>query len=84
MLGLDEMYPELLKLWPSLHCHGWNASLVSHGGQEIVTWQAWVVVPIFKKGSGGCAPATGGSHYSYARLLEWRLWPILDPQIQEE
>ncbi|KAI3362358.1 hypothetical protein L3Q82_012665, partial [Scortum barcoo] len=45
---------------------------------------------INKQWTGECVPITGGSHFSaspgkvYARVLERRIRPIVDPRIQEE
>ncbi|KAI3360255.1 hypothetical protein L3Q82_014564, partial [Scortum barcoo] len=53
-------------------------------------WQTGVVVPLFKKGDRRvCSNYRGITLLSlpgkvYARVLERRIWPIVDPQIQEE
>ncbi|KAI3375312.1 hypothetical protein L3Q82_021806 [Scortum barcoo] len=54
-------------------------------GTVPLVWQTGVVVPLFKRGTGECVPTTGGSHFSafpgkvYARVLERRIWPIVEP-----
>ncbi|KAI3363338.1 hypothetical protein L3Q82_011963 [Scortum barcoo] len=61
-------------------------------GTVPLVWQTGVVVPLLgKRGTGECVPTTGGSHFSaspgrsvYARVLERRIRPIVDPRIQEE
>ena len=40
--------------------------------------------PYSKRGTGGCVPTIGGSHSSASRVLERRIQPIVEPQIQEE
>ncbi|KAI3368000.1 hypothetical protein L3Q82_026820 [Scortum barcoo] len=54
-------------------------------------WQTGVVVPLFKKGDRRvCSNYRGITHFSaspgkvYARVLERRIRPIVDPWIQEE
>ncbi|XP_028272713.1 uncharacterized protein LOC114443008 [Parambassis ranga] len=53
-------------------------------------WQIGVVVPLFKKGDRRvCSNYRGITLLSlpgkvYARVLERRIWPIVDPRIQEE
>ncbi|KAI3373305.1 hypothetical protein L3Q82_006600 [Scortum barcoo] len=95
-LGVDEIHPEYLKSldvvglsWLTRLCNiAWRLGTVP------LEWQTGVVVPLFKKGTGECVPTTGGSHFSaspgrslYARVLERRIWPIVDnlgSQIQEK
>ena len=59
-------------------------------GTVPVAWQTGVVVPIFKKGDRRvCSNYREITLLSlpgkvYSRVLERRLWPIVEPQIQEE
>ena len=55
-----------------------------------VDWQIGMVVPIFKKGDRRVHSNYQGitllslPEKAYARVLERKLWPIVEPQIQEE
>ncbi|KAI3361768.1 hypothetical protein L3Q82_002111 [Scortum barcoo] len=59
-------------------------------GTVPLVWQTGVVVPLFKKGDRRVCSNYRGSHFSaspgkvYARVLERRIRPIVDPRIQEE
>ncbi|KAI3357040.1 hypothetical protein L3Q82_003675 [Scortum barcoo] len=60
-------------------------------GTVPLEWQTGVVVPLFKKGDRRVCSNYRGSHFSaspeeglYARVLERRIRPIVDPRIQEE
>ena len=90
--GVDGIGPEMLKamdivglLWLTrLFNVAWESGTVP------VAWQTGVVVPIFKKGDRRvCSNYREITLLSlpgkvYSRVLERRLWPIVEPQIQEE
>ena len=90
--GVDEIRPEMLKaldnvglLWLTrLYNVAWGSGTVP------MAWQTGVVVPIFKKGDRRvCSNYRGITLLSlpgkvYSRVLERRLRPIVEPQIQEE
>ncbi|KAL7857954.1 hypothetical protein AOLI_G00180560 [Acnodon oligacanthus] len=91
-LGVDEIRPEMLKAldivglsWLTHLCNiAWTSGTVP------LDWQTGVVVPIFKKGDRRvCANYWGITLLSlpgkvYAKVLERRLRPIGEPQIEEE
>ncbi|KAI3371579.1 hypothetical protein L3Q82_024147 [Scortum barcoo] len=90
--GVDEIRPEYLK---SLDVVGlsWLTRLCSIAwrlGTVPLEWQTGVVVPLFKKGDRRvCSNYRGITLLSlpgkvYARVLERRIRPIVDPRIQEE
>ena len=90
--GLDEIRPEYFK---SLDVVGlsWLTRLCSiawRSGTVPLEWQTGVVVPLFKKGDRRlCSNYRGITRLSlpgkvYARVLERRIWPIVEPWIQEE
>ncbi|KAI3358957.1 hypothetical protein L3Q82_015343 [Scortum barcoo] len=91
--GVDEIRPEYLK---SLDVVGlsWLTRLLQHcmevGDSASGVWQTGVVVPLFKKGDRRvCSNYRGITLLSlpgkvYARVLERRIRPIVDPRIQEE
>ena len=90
--GVDEIRPEMLKALDIVGL-SWLARLFSvawASGTVPVEWQTGVVVPIFKKGDRRvCANYRGITLLSlpgkvYSRVLERRLRPIVEPQIQEE
>ncbi len=90
--GVDEIRPEYLKSldvvglsWLTRLCNiAWRSGTVSLG------WQIGVVVPLFKKGDRRvCSNYRGITLLSlpgkvYARVLERRIRPIVEPRIQEE
>ncbi|KAI3357887.1 hypothetical protein L3Q82_016268 [Scortum barcoo] len=92
-LGVDEIRPEYLK---SLDVVGlsWltHASATLHGGWGQYLWSGklgwWSL--FLKRGTGECVPTTEGITLLslpgkvYARVLERRIRPIVDPWIQEE
>ncbi|CAM4611183.1 unnamed protein product [Leuciscus chuanchicus] len=91
-LGVDEIRPEYLK---SLDVVGlsWLTRLCSitwRSGTVPLGWQTGVVVPLFKKGDRRvCSNYRGITLLSlpgkvYARVLERRIRPIVEPRIQEE
>ena len=64
--GVDEICPEYLK---SLDVVGLSwltrlCSIVWQSGTASLDWQTGVVVPVFRKGTGGFVPTIGGSHSS--------------------
>ncbi|KAK7925177.1 hypothetical protein WMY93_007487 [Mugilogobius chulae] len=69
--GVDEIRPEYLKSldvvglsWLTRLCNiAWRTGTVP------LDWQTGVVVPLFKKGAGGCVPITEGSHSSASRVV---------------
>ncbi|KAI3367252.1 hypothetical protein L3Q82_008304 [Scortum barcoo] len=91
--GVDEIRPEYLKVsgccgavladTPLQHC-------MEVGDSVPLEWQTGVVVPLFKKGDRRvCSNYRGITLLSlpgkvYARVLERRIRPIVDPRIQEE
>ncbi|KAI3371645.1 hypothetical protein L3Q82_024214 [Scortum barcoo] len=91
-LGVDEIRPEYLKSldvvglsWLTRLCNiAWRLGTVP------LVWQTGVVVPLFKKGDRRvCSNYRGITLLSlpgkvYARVLERRIRPIVDPRIQEE
>uniref|UniRef100_A0A3B3HV32 Reverse transcriptase domain-containing protein n=1 Tax=Oryzias latipes TaxID=8090 RepID=A0A3B3HV32_ORYLA len=90
--GVDEVRPEYLK---SLDAVGvsWLTRLCSiawQSGTVPLDWQTGVVVPLFKKGDRRvCSNYRGITLLSlpgkvYARLLERRVRPIVEPRIQEQ
>lgn len=90
--GVDEIRPEYLK---SLDVVGlsWLTRLCSiawRSGTVPLGWQTGVVVPLFKKGDRRvCSNYRGITLLSlpgkvYARVLERRIRPIVEPRIQEE
>ena len=90
--GVDEICPEYLK---SLDVVGlpWLTRLCSiawRSGTVPLEWQTGVVVPLFKKGDRRvCSNYRGITLLSlpgkvYARVLERRIQPIVEPWIQEE
>uniref|UniRef100_A0A3B3BLN8 Reverse transcriptase domain-containing protein n=2 Tax=Oryzias melastigma TaxID=30732 RepID=A0A3B3BLN8_ORYME len=90
--GVDEVRPEYLK---SLDVVGvsWLTRLCSiawQTGTVPLDWQTGVVVPLFKKGDRRvCSNYRGITLLSlpgkvYARVLERRVRPIVEPQIQEQ
>ncbi|KAI3372917.1 hypothetical protein L3Q82_023365 [Scortum barcoo] len=90
--GVDEIRPEYLKSldvvglsWLTRLCNiAWRLGTVP------LEWQTGVVVPLFKKGDRRvCSNYRGITLLSlpgkvYARVLERRIRPIVDPRIQEE
>uniref|UniRef100_A0AAY5JXR8 Reverse transcriptase domain-containing protein n=1 Tax=Esox lucius TaxID=8010 RepID=A0AAY5JXR8_ESOLU len=90
--GVDEIRPEYLKSldvvglsWLTRLCNiAWRSGTVPLG------WQTGVVVPLFKKGDRRvCCNYRGITLLSlpgkvYARVLERRIRPIVEPRIQEE
>ncbi|KAI3353503.1 hypothetical protein L3Q82_020024 [Scortum barcoo] len=90
--GVDEIRPEYLKSldvvglsWLTRLCNiAWRLGTVP------LEWQTGVVVPLFKKGDRRvCSNYRGITLLSlpgkvYARVLERRIRPIVDPWIQEE
>ncbi len=90
--GVDEIRPEYLKSldvvglsWLTRLCNiAWRSGTVPLG------WQIGVVVPLFKKGDRRvCSNYRGITLLSlpgkvYARVLERRIRPIVEPRIQEE
>ncbi|KAI3365411.1 hypothetical protein L3Q82_010500 [Scortum barcoo] len=90
--GVDEIRPEYLKSldvvglsWLTRLCNiAWRLGTVP------LVWQTGVVVPLFKKGDRRvCSNYRGITLLSlpgkvYARVLERRIRPIVDPRIQEE
>ena len=89
---MDEICPEYLK---SLDVVGlsWLTRLCSiawQSGTVPLDWQTGVVVPLFKKGDRRvCSNYQGITLLSlpgkvYSRVLERRIRPIVEPQIQEE
>ncbi|XP_076740219.1 uncharacterized protein LOC143418639 [Maylandia zebra] len=90
--GVDEVRPEFLKAldvvglsWLTRLCKvAWRSGAVP------VDWQTGVVVPIFKKGDRRvCSNYRGITLLSlpgtvYARVLERRVRPLVEPRIQEE
>ncbi|KAI3376129.1 hypothetical protein L3Q82_016659 [Scortum barcoo] len=90
--GVDEIRPEYLKSldvvglsWLTRLCNiAWRLGTVP------LEWQTGVVVPLFKKGDRRVCSNYRGDHTSqppgkvYARVLERRIRPIVDPWIQEE
>ncbi len=90
--GVDEIRPEYLKSldvvglsWLTHLCSiAWRSGIVPLG------WQIGVVVPLFKKGDRRvCSNYRGITLLSlpekvYARVLERRIRPIVEPWIQEE
>ena len=90
--GVDEIRPEMLK---ALDVEGlsWLIRLFNiawKSGTVPREWQTGVVVPLFKKGDQRvCANYRGITLLSlpgkvYAKVLERRVRPIVEPQIQEE
>ena len=90
--GVDEIRPEMLK---ALGVDGlsWLIRLFNiawRSGTVPKEWQTGVVVPLFKKGDQRvCANYRGITLLSlpgkvYAKVLERRVRPIVEPQIQEE
>ncbi|GAA6083977.1 receptor-type tyrosine-protein phosphatase F-like, partial [Tachysurus ichikawai] len=90
--GVDEIRPEYLK---SLDVVGlsWLTHLCNIAwrlGTVPLDWQTGVVVPLFKKGDRRmCSNYRGITLLSlpgkvYARVLERRIRPIVEPRIQEE
>ncbi len=90
--GVDEIRPEYLK---SLDVVGlsWLTCLCSiawRSGTVPLGWQIGMVVPLFKKGDRRvCSNFRGITLLSlprkvYARVLERRIRPIVEPRIQEE
>ena len=90
--GVDEIRPEMLKALDTVGL-SWLTRLFSvawGSGTVPMDWQTGVVVPIFKKGDRRvCSNYRGITLLSlpgkaYARVLERRLRPLVEPQIQEE
>uniref|UniRef100_A0AAQ6INE0 ribonuclease H n=1 Tax=Anabas testudineus TaxID=64144 RepID=A0AAQ6INE0_ANATE len=90
--GVDEIRPEYLK---SLDVVGLSwltrlCSIVWRSGTVPLDWQTGVVVPLFKKGDRRvCSNYRGITLLSlpgkvYARVLERRIRPLVEPRIQEE
>uniref|UniRef100_A0A8C7WW66 Reverse transcriptase domain-containing protein n=1 Tax=Oryzias sinensis TaxID=183150 RepID=A0A8C7WW66_9TELE len=90
--GVDEVRPEHLK---SLDAVGvsWLTRLCSvawRSGTVPLDWQTGVVIPLFKKGDRRvCSNYRGITLLSlpgkvYARVLEKRVRPIVEPRIQEQ
>ncbi|XDV17602.1 hypothetical protein PO909_023436 [Leuciscus waleckii] len=90
--GVDEIRPEYLK---SLDVAGlsWLTRLCNiawRSGTVPLDWQTGVVIPLFKKGDRRvCSNYRGITLLSlpgkvYARVLERRTRPIVEPRIQEE
>ncbi|RJG15506.1 hypothetical protein D4A39_16625 [Alcanivorax profundi] len=89
---MDEIRPEYLKSldvvglsWLTRLCNiAWRMGTVP------LDWQTGVVVPLFKKGDRRvCSNYRGITLLSlpgkvYARVLERRIRPIVEPRIQEE
>lgn len=63
--GIDEIHPKMLKtLGVRL---SWVTRLLNiawKSGPVPKEWQMGVVAPLFKKGTTGCGPTIGASHYS--------------------
>ncbi|KAL3986594.1 KRAB domain-containing zinc finger protein [Sarotherodon galilaeus] len=90
--GVDEGRPEILKALDVVGL-SWLTRLynvVWRSGAVPLDWQTGVVVPIFKKGDRRvCSNCRGITLLSlpgkvYARLLERRVHPLVESQIQEE
>ncbi|KAI3376691.1 hypothetical protein L3Q82_017116 [Scortum barcoo] len=92
--GVDEIRPEYLKSldvvglsWLTRLC---LCNIAWRLGTVPLEWQTGVVVPLFKKGDRRvCSNYRGITLLSlpgkvYARVLERRIRPIVDPRIQEE
>lgn len=90
--GIDEIQPEMLK---ALGVEGlsWLTRLFNiawESGTVPKEWQTGVVVPLFKKGDRRvCANYRGITLLSlpgkvYSKVLERRVRPIVEPQIEEE
>jgi len=87
--GVDEIVPEMLK---ALDIVGLTrlVNVMWRLGTVPVEWQTGVVGPIFKKGDRRvCSKYRGITLLSlprkvYSKVLEWRLRPIVEPQLQEE
>ena len=90
--GIDEIQPEMLK---ALGVEGlsWLTRLFNiawESGTVPKEWQTGVVVPLFKKGDQRvCANYRGITLLSlpgkvYSKVLERRVRPIVEPQIEEE
>uniref|UniRef100_A0AAQ6IH68 Reverse transcriptase domain-containing protein n=1 Tax=Anabas testudineus TaxID=64144 RepID=A0AAQ6IH68_ANATE len=90
--GVDEIRPEYLK---SLDVVGlsWfirRCSIAWRSGTVPLDWHTGVVVPLFKKGGRRvCSNYRGITLLSlpgkvYARVLERRIRPLVEPRIQEE
>ncbi len=91
-LRMDEIRPEYLKCldvvglsWLTRLC-----SIAWWSGRVPLVWQTGVVVPLYKKGDRRvCSNYRGITLLSlpgkvYARVLERRIRPIVEPRIQEE
>uniref|UniRef100_A0A8C2ZPF1 Reverse transcriptase domain-containing protein n=1 Tax=Cyclopterus lumpus TaxID=8103 RepID=A0A8C2ZPF1_CYCLU len=90
--GVDEILPEMLKALDIVGL-SWLTRLFSvawGSGTVPMDWQTGVVVPIFKKGDRRvCSNYRGITLLSlpgkaYARVLERRLRPLVEPRIQDE
>ncbi|KAK3535153.1 hypothetical protein QTP70_004811 [Hemibagrus guttatus] len=90
--GVDEIHPEYLK---SLEVVGlsWLTRLCNiawRSGTVPLDWATAVVIPLFKKGDRRvCSNYRGITLLSlpgkvYSRVLERRVQPLVEPQIQEE
>ncbi|KAK5875618.1 hypothetical protein CesoFtcFv8_026682 [Champsocephalus esox] len=90
--GVDEIRPEMLK---ALGVEGlsWLTRLINVAWKSETVpkeWQTGVVVPLFKKGDQRvCANYRGITLLSlpgkvYSKVLERRVRPIVEPQIEEE
>uniref|UniRef100_A0A669C209 Reverse transcriptase domain-containing protein n=1 Tax=Oreochromis niloticus TaxID=8128 RepID=A0A669C209_ORENI len=90
--GVDEVRPEFLKALDVVGL-SWLTRLYNvawRSGAVPLDWQTGVVVPIFKKGDRRvCSNYRGITLLSlpgkvYARVLERRVRPLVEPRIQEE
>uniref|UniRef100_A0A669BJZ3 Reverse transcriptase domain-containing protein n=1 Tax=Oreochromis niloticus TaxID=8128 RepID=A0A669BJZ3_ORENI len=90
--GVDEVRPEFLKALDIVGL-SWLTRLYNvawRSGAVPLDWQTGVVVPIFKRGDRRvCSNYRGITLLSlpgkvYARVLERRVRPLVEPQIQEE
>ncbi|KAK5904105.1 hypothetical protein CesoFtcFv8_005702 [Champsocephalus esox] len=90
--GVDEIRPEMLKAL-GLEGLSWLTRLINVAWKSETVpkeWQTGVVVPLFKKGDQRvCANYRGITLLSlpgkvYSKVLERRVRPIVEPQIEEE
>ncbi len=90
--GVDRIYLEMLKVLDIVGL-SWQTCLFSVAwrlGTVPLEWQTGVVAPIFKKGDRMvCSNYQGIILLSlpgiiYSKVLEWRLWLIVEPLIKKE